>query len=261
MRTLKLTIEYDGSNYCGWQRQKNGKSIQETIEGAVRKMTREETKLIGASRTDAGVHALAQVAHFRTGTTIPRDGFVRGLNSILPHDIRIRDAEEAPENFHAINCAAGKTYRYVIHTDRVASALNHDRAWHVHEKLDMEAMRSASRHFIGTHDFRAFMASGSSVLSTVRTIREIRLTRRARPSGKSSLMPSVSAGISIDITGDGFLRHMVRNIVGTLVEVGRGKIARDDVKSIIEEKKRKAAGVCAPPCGLYLMHVYYYVDL
>jgi tRNA pseudouridine38-40 synthase len=257
MRTIKLTIEYDGTNYCGWQRQPRGVSLQETIEQALRTMTDEEVNLVGASRTDAGVHALGQVAHVTTAASIPCDGVLRGLNSMLPLDIRIIAAGDAREGFHARKDARGKHYRYVLHEGRVASALNRVRAWHCREKLDLVAMKKAAFYCVGTHDFSAFKASGSSVKNSVRTVRALMLTRMKVRAHAHMLIPSTLSGIAIDIEGDGFLRHMVRNIVGTLVEIGRGRVSADEMPRIIAGKKREAAGVCAPPHGLHLMQIYY----
>ncbi len=220
-------------------------------------MTGEGVKLVGASRTDAGVHALGQVAHVTTSASIPCDGVLRGLNSMLPRDIRIVSAEEAREGFHARKDARGKHYRYVLHEGRVASALLRSRAWHCREKLDLAAMKKAAAQCVGTHDFSAFKASGSSVKNSVRTIRNVHLVRGQALTFDMNVTCQGLTPIFIDIEGDGFLRHMVRNIVGTLVAIGRGRVQADEMSRIIAGKKREAAGVCAPPHGLHLMQVYY----
>ncbi len=257
MRTIKFTIEYDGTNYCGWQQQDNGVSIQGTVREALVTMTHEENKLVGASRTDAGVHALGQVAHVTTESTIPCDGFVRGLNSILPPDIRIVAAEAVEEGFHALVSAKAKTYRYAIDTSPLPSALYRDRAWHVPCTLDEAAMKRALEAIVGTHDFEAFKAAGSAVKDAVRTIHAADV-RRVQPAGEGTgLIPCRLAGFVVEITGEGFVRHMVRNIVGTLVEIGQGKRPPEDMARIIAARRRDEAGVCAPASGLYLMSVAY----
>lgn len=254
MRTIKLTIEYDGTNYCGWQTQINGISIQETVKKALQKMTGETASLMGASRTDAGVHALGQAAHFRTSTPIPCDGFLRGLNSMLPRDIRIVRAEDMHKEFQALRDAKGKHYRYIIDTGKVESALYHNHVWRVHAPIDLRRMKRAARFLIGKHDFSAFKAAGTQVRDAVRTIHtiEIKRVRRSSPG-----VPCPVTGIAIDVTGSGFVRHMIRNIAGWLVEVGTGRISLDDAKRVFKCKKRTEAGVCAPASGLYLMEVYY----
>lgn len=244
MRTIKLILEYDGTDYVGWQVQKNGKAVQEVVRQAVRTMTGEENDVVGASRTDAGVHALGQVAHFTTRTNIPGDGFLRGLNSMIPLDIRVLDARDASKDFHAQKDAKGKIYRYLINTAPVSSALHHRREWHVPHKLDLGAMREVGEVFIGKHDFKAFQASGSSVKHAVRTIKEVEIS-------------ALSNGVAIEVMGDGFVRHMVRNMVGTMVEAGLGKRGPDDIKKLLEQGERTDAGICAPACGLYLVKVLY----
>lgn len=246
MRTIKLTIEYDGTAYCGWQRQPNALSIQEVVEKAVRGMTGEMGDVIGASRTDAGVHAFGQVAHFTTEAIIPCDGFLRGLNSILPEDIRIVRLEEARGGFHARKCALHKTYRYLIGLGPVASALERNRSWQLRGELDVEAMRGAAAVLIGKNDFAAFMASGCGAAHAVRTITSITIAEIGQ-----------RREISVEVTGDGFVRHMVRNMVGLMVEAGQGKRSAEDVKRILEGAERSEAGVCAPASGLYLVSIAY----
>ena len=254
MRTVKLIIEYDGTNYCGWQTQHNGVSVQETIKKAIGRMAAEEATLIGSSRTDAGVHALGQVAHFKTQSSIPAKGFLNGLNSLLPSDIRIINAQDVHADFHALRDAQGKHYRYILSTAAVPSALCHNRAWHVHQPLDIDMMRKAAKMLIGKHDFSAFKASGSSVKDAVRTIHSLEVGRLRRT---TSGIPCPVSGIKIDVSGNGFVRHMIRNIAGWLVEVGRGRISLAEAKGIFLGKKRTEAGVCAPASGLYLMQVFY----
>ena len=255
MRTIKLTIEYDGTNYCGWQIQKNGVAVQQVIQDAVSKITSEGVKLHGASRTDAGVHALGQVAHFHTKSSVPCDGFQRALNSILPMDIRIADAAEADAEFHSQKDAKGKHYRYLISNGSNAPALYNNRVWHVPFDLNLDVMKDVSSLFIGRHDFKSFQAAGCSAKHAIRTIHEFTVSRINRASCK--LIPSIESGFCIDVVGDGFVRHMIRNMIGTLIEAGQGRLSSEDVKEIIKSCKRSKAGVCAPACGLYLVEVFY----
>lgn len=254
MRTVKLIIEYDGTNYCGWQSQKNGVSIQETIRNAINKLTNEEVSLMGSSRTDAGVHALGQAAHFKTNSPVPLEGFLKGLNSLLPRDIRIISAQDMPAHFHALRDAKGKHYRYVISTTRVPSALCHNRTWHVHQSIDLGLMKKAATMLVGKHDFSTFKASGSHVKDAIRTIHAVKVSRMRR---SMNAIPSPVSGLVIDVLGDGFVRHMIRNIAGWLVESGRGRMSLVEAKRIFKGKKRTEAGVCAPASGLYLMEVFY----
>ncbi|NSW91220.1 MAG: tRNA pseudouridine(38-40) synthase TruA [Firmicutes bacterium] len=246
MRNIKLTIEYDGTNYNGWQSQINGFAIQDKIEDAIYKLTNEKVKLIGAGRTDSGVHAYGQVANFYTSSSIPADKFSFALNTILPDDIVVRKSEEVDEDFHARFSAKGKRYRYLIYNSTHPSALLRNKSWHVFYNLNIELMKEASLYLIGTHNFRSFMAKdkGSQVKSTVRTIWETSLIRR-------------NDIIQIEIAGNGFLYNMVRIIAGTLVDVGIGKIEAKYINDIIKGCDRKLAGRTAPPQGLYLMEVYY----
>lgn len=244
MSNIKLTIEYDGTNYHGWQSQKNALSIQDTLENALRKLTGEECKLIGSSRTDVGVHALGQVANFHTNSRIPPEKFSYALNSILPKDIAIKESAEVPLDFHSRHCAKGKKYKYIICNSTYRPALLRNRAWHISSPLNIEAMSKAAMYFQGTHDFSAFRATGSSVKTSVRTIMQTSLKANEEI-------------IEFEISGNGFLYNMVRIIMGTLAEVGMGKIPYDAVPEIIESCDRTRAGKTAPAQGLYLVEVYY----
>jgi tRNA pseudouridine38-40 synthase len=261
MRTIKLTIEYDGTKYCGWQIQQNGVSIQGDITRALRKMTGEENHVIGASRTDAGVHALGQVAHFRTLTMIPPAGFMRGINSALNRDVAVVAAEEASPDFHAQKDAVSKLYRYLILNADAPSALMADRCWHIREQLDVSSMREASEFLIGRHDFRSFQAAGSSAKDAVREIDSIVIARSASDntipgvSGKLHPRARNDGVVSISVTGNGFVYHMVRNIVGTLVLMGNGRLKPSEMAKILKAKERKRAGATAPAHGLYLVKV------
>ncbi|NLX61412.1 MAG: tRNA pseudouridine(38-40) synthase TruA [Tissierellia bacterium] len=244
MTNIKLTIQYDGTNYCGWQKQKNGISIQEKIEDAIYLVTGEEVNLIGSGRTDRGVHAQGQVANFITSSKVPPSRFKYALNSKLPEDISIVKSELVADDFHSRYDAKGKIYRYLIYNGEIRNPLYNRYAYHVPIKLDFQSMDKAKNYFLGSHDFKAFMAQGSSVKSTVRTIKGISLDQ------KGNL-------ICLTIEGDGFLYNMVRIIVGTLVEVGLGKIKGDSIPHIIKSKDRKMAGHTAPAKGLCLEKVYY----
>ena len=244
MRNIKLTLEYDGTNYLGWQKQKIGATIQETLEEAISLLTNEESEVIGSSRTDAGVHARGFVANFKTNSKIPSEKFREAINYRLPNDIVILKSEEVEEDFHSRYSAKGKTYSYSILNRDVNSAIGKDYVYHVKRKLDVEDMKEACKYFIGTKDFMAFKSSGSSVKTTVRTISDLYI----------DIKDDI---IKIYVTGDGFLYNMVRIIVGTLIMVGSNKIDSREVQNIIESKDRKKAGICVPAAGLVLEKVYY----
>lgn len=244
-RNIKLTIEFDGTRYHGWQLQENALTVQEVITSAIRALTGEDCNLTGSGRTDAGVHAMGFVANFYTASRIPPDRFAFALYSLLPDDISIRDSEEVPHEFHSRFSAKGKKYRYLIHNSRIKSALLNNRAYNVPIcTLDVEKMQAAADHFLGTHDFKAFMAAGSSLENTVRTIHSLTLERNGDL-------------ITLDIKGNGFLYNMVRIITGTLIDVGAGKILPDEIPDIIESLDRNRAGKTVPASGLYLVEVYY----
>ena len=244
MRNVKLTIEYDGTNYCGWQKQNNEKTIQEEIEKAIYKAVGEVVEVIGSSRTDAGVHARGMVANFKTNATIPFDKFKYAINDKLPDDIAIIESEEVSEDFHARYDSKGKTYCYSIINRQQKPAIGRNYVYHFKWNLDIEKMREACKYFIGKHDFKAFRSLGSSVKTTERTIKEL-------------YIESEGEKINIFITADGFLYNMVRIIVGTLLKIGRGKIPVEDIEKIILLGDRKKAGPCVPAQGLILEKVYY----
>ncbi len=245
MRNIKLTIEYEGTNYHGWQVQKNAVTVQECFEKALSRLLGEKTGVVGCSRTDVGVHACGQVAHFFTDAAIPGEKFSYALNNLLPSDIVVQKSEEVPENFHARYSSKGKRYRYLICNSPHQSALMRNRACHVRPELDFEQMRKAAVHFTGEHDFAAFQATGGQVRSTVREIYSTAVKRR-----EDSL-------IELEVTGNGFLYNMVRIIAGTLIYVGMGKLAESDIPGIISGLDRTRAGKTAPAQGLYLMEIYY----
>jgi tRNA pseudouridine38-40 synthase len=250
MRTIKLTISYDGCGYVGWQMQPNGNSIQAELARAIKRMTGEGSVPVGAGRTDAGVHALAQVASFATESPIPCDGFVHGLNSLLPSTIAVLFAEEVSQGFDARRDARGKVYRYDVLRSAVRLPLFEGRAWQMRGALDLAAMRESALLLVGKHDFESFRASGCAAMHAVRTIQRIDVSISETTGGQGELL-------SLTFEGDGFVRHMIRNIVGTLVNVGQGKLLPGDIQRILEARQRKEAGVCAPACGLYLVRVLY----
>lgn len=245
MKNFKLTIEYDGTNYHGWQIQKIEPTIQQEIEKALEKMTRTKTKVIGAGRTDAGVHALGQAASFKCKTSISPDAFKKGLNSILPKDIVISQCIYVQEQFHARYDAENKIYLYKILNTDTPSPILRNYVWHIKKKLDIDSMQKAAMHLCGTHDFKAFEGAGSPKKDTFRYIEYAQFTKEN------------SEIILFEIKGNGFLKFMVRNIVGTLAEAGIGKITADDFKDILFSKDRTNAGPTAPAQGLFLVDVNY----
>ncbi len=246
-RRIRLTVEYDGTDYAGWQRQQNAVSVQQRLEEALSRLTGAPVAVTGASRTDAGVHALGQVAHFDTAARIPGDKFSFALNTLLPPDIRVRASRDARPDFHARFDARGKLYRYLIHNHAHAPAIGRNTHAHVIYPLDEALMAEEARRAVGTHDFAAFAASGSIVRDTVRTVRDVEVLRRGDE-------------VQILVRGDGFLYNMVRILAGTLIGVGSGKIAPGAVSRAIEGKSRLDLGPTAPACGLTLMRVYYEDD-
>jgi tRNA pseudouridine38-40 synthase len=245
MRNIKLLIEYDGTHYHGWQVQPNALTLQEVIQKKIEMMTRHPVHLNASGRTDAGVHALGQVASFTTSTKIPVPAFRHGLNSLLPPDIIIKSAEEVDENFHPQFRAKRKTYRYVILNRELPSAIYRNYSWHLPKPLDIAAMQEASQNLIGRQNFSSFQATDSEPTNPVREI------FKAEWSMKKEVF------LCFTIEADGFLKHMVRNIVGTLAEVGRGKISSDEFYKILLAKDRRRAGMTAPPQGLFLLEVQY----
>lgn len=243
-RRFCLLVEYDGTAYCGWQRQQNGPSVQQELEEALARLTGESVSVTGSSRTDAGVHAMGLCAHFDSATRIPADKIAFALNTMLPPDIRIRESGAAPEGFHARYAACGKVYRYSFYNNRHDCAIGRQYAAHVPVLLNEKLMHEEAQALIGTHDFAAFAASGSVAKSTVRTIYRAQVTR----SGDH---------VTLYVLGDGFLYNMVRIIAGTLMEVGTGKRAPGAICAAIETGDRLALGQTAPAKGLTLMRVLY----
>ena len=245
MRRIRLIIEYDGTNYVGWQIQPNGVSVQEVLERELSALTHENMRVSGSGRTDSGVHALAQVVHFDTCSRIPADKFPYALNVKLPPDIRVLYGDE-PENqgFHARFDVCRKHYRYTVYNAPHASAFFRDTALHVHKKLDLESMQNAARDILGEHDFKAFKAEGVELKSTVRTIYESNWTRQG-------------SFLYYDICGSGFMYNMVRILVGTMLEIGKGYIPEDSIRTALLTCKRESAGATAPSHGLAMTRVEY----
>ena len=244
MRNIKLIIEYDGTAYCGWQVQPNGITIQEVMEGALARMLGEPAMLRSSGRTDAGVHARGMVACFNTDKGLPLRAFREGLNTMLPNDIAVREVCEVPLPFNPRADAEAKHYRYTILLDNLRSPLARHTVWRLPGRLDLAAMRSACALFIGEHNFAAFRASNCAAKTTVRKINSLDLVQ------DGSL-------IHLDVNGSGFLKNMVRIIAGTLVEVGQGRRAPQDVTRLLREGDRQVSGMTAPPHGLCLMEVYF----
>ena len=244
MRHIRLVVEYDGSELHGWQRQAGVPTVQQHLEESLAQLLQHATQVTGASRTDAGVHARGQVASFRTEKPIPLHGIRRGLNSLLPDGIAIREATEVDETFHPRHSATGKHYRYTVLARPDRSPLFRDRAWHVSDPLDLELMRAGATHLIGEHDFAAFRSAHCAAKTTVRRVESIAISSEADL-------------VRIDLHGNAFLRQMVRIIVGTLVEVGLGERPPAQVAEIMASLDRTNAGITAPPQGLELVEVKY----
>ena len=267
MRTLKLTIAYDGTDFVGWQTQARGRTVQQTLERALAKITGEEISAAASGRTDSGVHALGQVVSFDTQSELTTEVLHRALNAELPEDVAVLSLEEAPQGFHARRDAKRKRYRYVIHDGRVPDVLRRRWLWHQFRRLDETAMSEAARALAGTHDFTSFETTGSPRASSVRTILDISVRRAEEVSSDPFYAsPSPDAGqgragrgdlVIVEIEADGFLYNMVRAIVGTLIEVGRGTQKPQWPAAVLAAADRRAAGQTAPPQGLFLVRVDY----
>ncbi len=243
-RNIKIIIKYLGKNYHGWQKQSGEKTVQGEIEKAAEKVFGQSIYLIGSGRTDAGVHALGQTANFIIKHNIPGDRVLYALNSKLSKDIRIVDSREVPIGFHSRYDAIGKTYQYRIYNDRIINPFFKETTYFIPYNLDYDKMNRAKESFLGEHDFKGFMSTGSSVENTVRTVYNINMSKNDKI-------------IKFDITGTGFLYNMVRIIAGTLIDIGRGRIEEKDLKEIINSRDRKKAGHTGKAEGLFLKKVYY----
>ena len=244
MATWKVTLEYEGTAYAGWQRQPDNPTIQAAVERALQDLTQREVAVVGAGRTDAGVHALGQVASFRSDRVMGPDEWTRGLNALLPEDIYVLSTERVPDDFHARYSARGKVYEYRILNRRERSALHSHRAWHVSAVLDLEAMRSAGGLVVGRHDFRSFQGPNSTAQNPLCDLRRFDVRED-------------DDMILIQAEADRFLKQMIRALVGTVVEIGQGKRSSRAMKEILEAADRRAAGYTAPAHGLYLVRVDY----
>lgn len=244
MRKIRLVLEYDGTHYHGWQRQPGKRTVQQTLEEAIQRMTAEETRVVASSRTDRGVHALGQSVHFTTERTIPLRAFQQGLNTLLPRDVVVREIEEVPLHFDARRDVEKKRYRYRIDNAPVRSALLRHYTWHIREPLDIEAMNRASESMIGERDFSSFRSSGCASRDAVRRVLVAEWGRHG-------------SEVGFEIEANAFLRYMVRKLVGSLVKVGLGSWSLDDFKEVLEAKDSRRSAPTAPPHGLYLVSVSY----
>ena len=245
MPVVKLLLEYDGTRYCGWQNQPNGPSIQAEIERALSALHKAPRRVTGSGRTDAGVHALGQVCTFREDDPLPRKAYVQGMNALLPADVAVRDASFEAEGFDARRSASGKRYRYRIENGPTRAPLSRLVAWHVYRPLDAGAMRAAAAHLLGRHDFRCFQASDCTCAHAVREVRRCEVL--GEPGGR----------IDVVLEATAFVKHMVRNVTGTLVEVGLGRRDPDAMPALLASRDRAQAGPTAPPQGLCLEEVFY----
>lgn len=244
MATILLTISYDGTNYSGWQIQPNGRAVQQVVEEALEQLLKEPVQVRSSGRTDAGVHARAMAASFSTDRMLPLRAYVEGANRFLPADVAIQSARIVPDGFKPITMAYAKHYRYTILNSSVRSPLDRLYSWQIREPLDLAAMEAAASGFVGSHDFAAFRASNCVAKTTVRRIDSVQITREG-------------TRIAIDVVGGGFLKNMVRVMVGTLVEIGKGRFTSSDIGRLLQKGDRTEAGSTAPACGLCLMEVVY----
>jgi tRNA pseudouridine38-40 synthase len=245
MRNLKIIVEYDGTAYHGWQRQPDRMTIQQVLEESISTITQEDIRVIGSGRTDAGVHAMNQAANFKTDSTIRERNLLAGVNSLLPRDIVIRKILEVDADFHARYHARSKVYVYQIFNETVRSAIYRHYAWFVRSPLDMNRMKEAAAFFTGTRDFSSFCASDCGLTNYVRTVKRLEIVQDD---------PGI---LKIDVEADGFLKYMVRNTVGMLVDVGKEKRSPNEINDVIESRDRRRAGVTAPAHGLFLKEVRY----
>lgn len=252
VRNIKIIIEYDGTHFSGWQTQPHKRTVQGTIEKVLQKIIQQKITIIGASRTDAGVHALGQVAHFHTSHPVTCKRLFAALNGLLPPDISVKEVLEVSD-FHAQKNAKRKTYTYLIWNSRLKPALMRDRVWHVWSPLNLPEMKKAAKYLVGRHDFSAFRGANSNTKTSVREIYAITVGRGAVLAPQGGRTPP----LQIQMTGNGFLKYMVRNIVGTLIDVGKGRLTPEKFFEILKSRDRKKAGVAAPACGLYLERIDY----
>lgn len=244
MKRIKLTVAYDGTDYCGWQIQKNGITVEEVVNRALSRLTGEEITVVGASRTDAGVHARGNVAVFDTDTRIPAERIAYAVNALLPEDVVVVRSEEVPAGWHPRKCVSVKTYEYRILNKEFPDPVRRRDTYFVSFSLDIERMRRAAEYLKGEHDFKSFCSAQTAVETTVRTIYDLDIKKEGEI-------------ITIRVRGNGFLYNMVRIIAGTLAGVGRGYFEPEDMERMLEAKDRTQAGVTAPPQGLILVGIEY----
>ncbi|MCJ7499616.1 tRNA pseudouridine(38-40) synthase TruA [bacterium] len=243
MRRIKLTLEYDGTDFSGWQVQPDQRTVQGVLQECLSNMMGSQIKVIGSGRTDAGVHAVEQVAHADVTRDIPAANIMMGLNSSLEKDVRVLNCEDTAQEFHAQRSATGKTYRYIILNGSRPTALDRNRVWYIRQPLDLEAMVKGAAHLIGEQDFAAFKSAGDET-TTVRNLRKVDIQMEGEH-------------IILFFEANGFLKHMVRNLTGALVEVGQGKLVHDDIRRLLLGRSRENAPKKAPPQGLTLIQVTY----
>jgi tRNA pseudouridine38-40 synthase len=255
MRKIRLLLEYDGTAYHGWQIQNKGVTIQGTLEERIIKITGRQSRVIGASRTDAGVHALAQVATFGTESGLQLERIKGGLNALLPQDIRILNVSEVDESYHPRHNARRKYYFYLVSNQRNSSAFLHRYTWEVKQPLEVQSMIDAAECLIGKHNFSSFQGTGSDIRNPVREIFSLKIEEFDEMDFMTAHMKGKF--IKIRMEADGFLRHMARNIVGTLAEIGRGRMASHCMEEILQARNRRLAGPNVPPNGLFLEKIFY----
>jgi len=248
MPAFKLTLAYDGTDFAGWQRQPDKRTVQGELEAAIERITQARSKCIASGRTDAGVHALGQVVSFESDTKLDGATLTKALNAELPEDMLVFEVLEAPPNFHALRDAIRKRYRYVIQDGRLKDLFDRKYVWHVYQRLDVQAMQAAAAALVGTHDFASFETAGSPRLTTVRTVFDLTVERRPA---------ELTDRVVIEVEADGFLYNMVRNIAGTLVAVGKAKEPPTWPAEVLALKDRTQAGMTAPARGLFLVWVEY----
>lgn len=248
MSTFKLTLAYDGTDFGGWQWQPNARTVQGELEAAIERITQQKVKCTASGRTDAGVHALGQVVSFAVETKLSCDVLCKAINSELPKDVLACQIQPAPDGFHAIRDAVRKRYRYVVQDGRLRDLFARNYVWHIFQTLDERLMHKASRCLLGTHDFKSYQTTGSMRLTTERTIYDLVVERREA---------ELTSRVVIEVEANGFLYNMVRNIVGTLVQIGKGAAPASFAAEALAAKNRQAAGMTAPPQGLFLVGVEY----
>lgn len=241
---IKITLSYDGTEFCGWQRQKNGRSVQQTLEEGIKKLTGENVAVVGSGRTDAGVHANGQVASFQTASDIPAENFAKAINTVLPKDLKVIKSERVADDFNALKNTRKKTYIYKTYISDVEKPLLERYAHRIYGNIDVEKMKTAAAMLVGEHDFKAFSATGGGAKTSTRRIYSLDITKKEQ-------------GLYFVITGNGFLYNMVRVIVGTLIKIGKGQTDAEVINAMLKSGKRELGGETVPAKGLCLWNVEY----